>query len=306
MSWSDFTDFLDNLREQVDEGLDDWYRWQYNHLPTLDISAIGDFLEALGPLGKALWTTFQIAMCIKSPDFACVTELGLQAAGVDICVAGVRATLSSRSSAWSRAQAAQCMADNFRSAPGSRTQRPDYYGHDRNGTPICQTGFYLDVIGQMCRTHCPTGATKQGDVCVTQDGKRIFLQCPVGSYYDAILGCSPACPQDYLYIGENRCMKNPESSKTGPELVKSTIEFPKVFFTALGIALTGNEIFITDHYNNCVMVYDFNGTLKRRWGTLGTENGQFNLPTGIAVTFDGKVVVADSGNSRIQVFNELF
>ncbi|MDC0662343.1 6-bladed beta-propeller [Marinobacter sp. SS21] len=44
--------------------------------------------------------------------------------------------------------------------------------------------------------------------------------------------------------------------------------------------------------------------LARHWGEQGHGRGQFNNPTGIAVTAD-EVFVADAGNSRIQVFDKL-
>jgi tripartite motif-containing protein 71 len=39
-----------------------------------------------------------------------------------------------------------------------------------------------------------------------------------------------------------------------------------------------------------------------KWGTTGTDNGQFEEPTGIALDSSGNVYVVDRGNSRIQVF----
>ena len=39
----------------------------------------------------------------------------------------------------------------------------------------------------------------------------------------------------------------------------------------------------------------------RMFGNLGTSNFQFNSPHGIAVTTEGHVVIADTGNDRIQV-----
>jgi tripartite motif-containing protein 71 len=38
------------------------------------------------------------------------------------------------------------------------------------------------------------------------------------------------------------------------------------------------------------------------WGEVGTAEGEFDYPSGIAVAPDSKVYVADSGNSRIQYF----
>ncbi len=40
----------------------------------------------------------------------------------------------------------------------------------------------------------------------------------------------------------------------------------------------------------------------KTWGSHGTDNGQFNLPLGIAVDSSGNVYVADTGNYRIQKF----
>ena len=37
------------------------------------------------------------------------------------------------------------------------------------------------------------------------------------------------------------------------------------------------------------------------FGSLGSENGQFHFPRGIAVTNQDKIVIADTGNGRIQV-----
>src|SRR5665647_1294289 len=39
-----------------------------------------------------------------------------------------------------------------------------------------------------------------------------------------------------------------------------------------------------------------------KWGSLGTDNGQFNNPRDIAVDNNGNVYVADTGNNRIQKF----
>ena len=40
-----------------------------------------------------------------------------------------------------------------------------------------------------------------------------------------------------------------------------------------------------------------------QWGSLGSGNGQFNDPAGVAVDASGNVYVADTGNNRIQKFN---
>src|SRR5690349_16860233 len=39
-----------------------------------------------------------------------------------------------------------------------------------------------------------------------------------------------------------------------------------------------------------------------KWGSQGSNNGQFNFPYQIAVDSSGNVYAADSGNNRIQKF----
>lgn len=48
-------------------------------------------------------------------------------------------------------------------------------------------------------------------------------------------------------------------------------------------------------------VYSADGEFLFKFGSHGEGNGQFNAPTGVAVDSNGNIIVADWGNSRIQV-----
>lgn len=48
-------------------------------------------------------------------------------------------------------------------------------------------------------------------------------------------------------------------------------------------------------------VFTPDGELVLKFGSNGEGNGQFNAPTGVAVDINGNIIVADWGNSRIQV-----
>ncbi|XP_074918002.1 tripartite motif-containing protein 3-like [Chelonoidis abingdonii] len=50
-------------------------------------------------------------------------------------------------------------------------------------------------------------------------------------------------------------------------------------------------------------VYSADGEFLFKFGSHGEGNGQFNAPTGVAVDSNGNIIVADWGNSRIQVFD---
>lgn len=69
---------------------------------------------------------------------------------------------------------------------------------------------------------------------------------------------------------------------------------------ALGV---DGDIYVSDGYaNSRVHHFDAEGTLIRSWGEPGTGPGQFNLPHSVCVLADGRVVVADRENDRLQIF----
>lgn len=71
------------------------------------------------------------------------------------------------------------------------------------------------------------------------------------------------------------------------------------------IVVTGlGEFYVTDGYvNSRVAKFSANGEFEFEWGTKGTEDGQFNLPHGIARDKSGRIYVADRSNKRVQVFD---
>lgn len=70
-----------------------------------------------------------------------------------------------------------------------------------------------------------------------------------------------------------------------------------------GIAVVPDrrEIYVVDVIRHRVVVFDFNGALLRSIGERGSGPGEFNFPTHIAATADGRLAVTDSLNFRVQV-----
>lgn len=54
-------------------------------------------------------------------------------------------------------------------------------------------------------------------------------------------------------------------------------------------------------FKNNIQVFNTEGEFLLKFGSNGEGNGQFNAPTGVAVDANGNIIVADWGNSRIQV-----
>ena len=80
---------------------------------------------------------------------------------------------------------------------------------------------------------------------------------------------------------------------------------PDVFSSPKDVAVDTNtgDIYVADTGNHRVQKIDINGNFITKWGSLGSGNGQFNSPSGIAVALD-HIFVSDRGNNRIQVFTK--
>jgi peptidylamidoglycolate lyase len=65
------------------------------------------------------------------------------------------------------------------------------------------------------------------------------------------------------------------------------------------------SFFISDGYKNTrVIHFAADGRFIREWGTKGSGDGEFHLPHGIALDAQGRVIVCDRENERLQLFNE--
>jgi streptogramin lyase len=65
-----------------------------------------------------------------------------------------------------------------------------------------------------------------------------------------------------------------------------------------------DEVYVSDGYGNTrVMEFDQKGKFVRTWGTPGKGPGEFNLPHAIRVDAQGRILVGDRENKRIQVFD---
>ena len=53
-----------------------------------------------------------------------------------------------------------------------------------------------------------------------------------------------------------------------------------------------------------IVKYSKDGKFIKSWGKFGTGPGEFNVPHGLALDSQGRLFVADRGNSRIQIFDQ--
>lgn len=73
--------------------------------------------------------------------------------------------------------------------------------------------------------------------------------------------------------------------------------------TGLAYDSDRRELYVVDTLANEVCVFNDDGGLVRRFGSPGTDIGQFNYPTHVFVDQRGRVFVTDSMNFRVQAFD---
>ncbi|MGD8626789.1 MAG: 6-bladed beta-propeller, partial [Anaerolineae bacterium] len=78
---------------------------------------------------------------------------------------------------------------------------------------------------------------------------------------------------------------------------------PGQFETPAGVVAVGPPLrfLVADAGNHRLQAFDEAGNFVTAYGSLGSGPGQFSSPQGLAVDRDGLVLVADSGNDRLQV-----
>ena len=68
--------------------------------------------------------------------------------------------------------------------------------------------------------------------------------------------------------------------------------------------LRDGSFYVSDGYKNTrVMKFSAEGRFEFEWGTKGQGDGEFNLPHGIAIDAQSRVIVCDRENERLQVFD---
>jgi sugar lactone lactonase YvrE len=78
-----------------------------------------------------------------------------------------------------------------------------------------------------------------------------------------------------------------------------------LFNAPIGIAVSGDKIFVADTYNDKIRVIENNQVSTLAGSDQGLEDSdgmttKFNTPCGIAVLKDGSLIVADTGNKRLR------
>ena len=76
--------------------------------------------------------------------------------------------------------------------------------------------------------------------------------------------------------------------------------------TCTSIAYGNSKLYVVDNVSDNVRIYTYTSTTvsySTTFGSTGSGNGNFNSPFGVAVKSTGDILVTDTGNNRVSVFN---
>lgn len=205
-----------------------------------------------------------------------------------------------------RAQAVPPPSEAFRTELTALSEIPVV--HDTVVVAGVRLGFIsavsADRSGNLYVLHRPT----QGDPVVVLDsaGRRVRSWGEGGFGTPHGIRVDPA---GNVWTVDARTSLVRKHTAAGAPILSARFEvpqFPRPFCGATDVAFGANgQVFVTDGYcKGTVARLDSTGRAIGEWGTWGTDQGQFMIPHGIAVTSDGRVLVADRNNSRIQVFDQ--
>jgi sugar lactone lactonase YvrE len=83
---------------------------------------------------------------------------------------------------------------------------------------------------------------------------------------------------------------------------------PDTFNQPSDVLVTASAIFVADGHggdtNARIVKFDRSGKYLKEWGHKGSGPGEFDTPHGLVLDGQGHLLVADRGNSRIQVFDQ--
>jgi len=70
-----------------------------------------------------------------------------------------------------------------------------------------------------------------------------------------------------------------------------------------GLVVAGDRLYVADTLGHRIVMVSFTGSVLGSFGHRGGDAGEFNFPTNIARSQDGRLLVTDSMNFRVQVFD---
>jgi sugar lactone lactonase YvrE len=158
-------------------------------------------------------------------------------------------------------------------------------------------GAFVTSWGDELLSAKPHGITiaADGSVWIADEGAHVVRRFTPDGECTLVLG-TPDEPSDTGFdSSQKELFDRIRDVRAGPPFNRPT---------AVAVA-AGGDVFVSDGYGNArVHRFDARGALLHSFGEAGAEPGRFRTPHGICIDRDGRVLVADRGNERIQLFSQ--
>ncbi len=176
-------------------------------------------------------------------------------------------------------------------------------------------GFGTDLRSQFKRPH-DVAVGPEGDIYVADLGNhRVVRMRPNGAlvaqFGTGKWGAGDVESPTGVAVGSDGRVYVADASATGPhgKVVILTADMAtvekEVFYPPGDAPITprvyGDKLYVTS--KGGVHIHTLDGELLNEWGGYGPAEGQFSYPNGVALLPDGTVVVAESNNRRLQLFD---
>ena len=155
-------------------------------------------------------------------------------------------------------------------------------------------GIAMDEAGNLCITD-----TGEGVVWYFDRNRKKFERWERIAKKPLITPVAVAKTNNLIFIADSGTAKVLAIAPNG----KLMFEIKEPLVRPSGLAIAGGKLFVADAQLHSVVVFDLAGRFLSRFGKRGTEPGELNFPTHIAVSATGELLVTDSMNARIQVFD---
>lgn len=135
-----------------------------------------------------------------------------------------------------------------------------------------------------------------------------YLGLPLGKYEFDKPNCIRTDDNNNIYVGEvgdySRKLRCFDGDLKEQFVIKQAGGYDFLGVNYVSVDAHNKQLLITDSDLNAVHVYTDKGDYKFSMSESGADVGQFTYPTGTAVDSKGNILVCDTGNSRVQVFDK--
>ena len=161
-----------------------------------------------------------------------------------------------------------------------------------NPTSVAFTpsGDVIVVHGELGRRNKLSVFTEDG-YFITHISEHVINPCTV----------SVACDGDQLIVSDKGDRTVKVLSPDGTQLIQTVSDPDRDEFPWFAV-YSRDLFFVSFPSANCVKVFCKDGQLLYEIGCKGSDEAQFNHPTGLAIDIFKNLVVCDKGNGRLQIF----